>query len=183
MEASVRWSASVAGRAGNDAAAAKTTASRRRREATATTPRRHDAAERPPRRRHDATTPPRRRRYPTETTPPRRHRDPRRHILSGLVDGAAKLGTQDGYTGYGAEQGTGQLRELIAESCYGGTGIKASEVFVSDGAKCDISRLQIMFGPGVTSAVQDPSYPVYVGWPRREVSTPFAEASTDASLR
>mmetsp|Transcript_28501 Transcript_28501/g.88379 ORF Transcript_28501/g.88379 Transcript_28501/m.88379 type:complete len:426 (+) Transcript_28501:90-1367(+) len=84
------------------------------------------------------------------------------HILSGLVDGAAKLGTQDGYTGYGAEQGTGQLRELIAESCYGGTGIKASEVFVSDGAKCDISRLQIMFGPGVTSAVQDPSYPVYV---------------------
>ena len=153
-----------------------------------TTPRRQrrprrDAAERPPRRRHDATTPPRRRRYPTETTPPRRHRDPRRHILSGLVDGAAKLGTQDGYTGYGAEQGTGQLRELIAESCYGGTGIKASEVFVSDGAKCDISRLQIMFGPGVTSAVQDPSYPVYVGWPRREVSTPFAEASTDASLR
>ena len=27
------------------------------------------------------------------------------HILSGLVGGAEKLGTKDGYTGYGAEQG------------------------------------------------------------------------------
>ena len=35
-------------------------------------------------------------------------------------------------------------------------------MFVSDGAKCDISRLQLMFGSGVTTAVQDPSYPVYV---------------------
>ena len=84
------------------------------------------------------------------------------HILSGLVDGAAKLGTQEGYSGYGAEQGMGDLRQRIAESCYANTNIKADEVFVSDGAKCDIARLQIMFGSGVTSAVQDPSYPVYV---------------------
>jgi LL-diaminopimelate aminotransferase len=33
---------------------------------------------------------------------------------------------------------------------------------VSDGAKCDIARLQLMFGSGVVTAVQDPSYPVYV---------------------
>lgn len=32
----------------------------------------------------------------------------------------------------------------------------------ADGAKCDIMRLQQMFGPNVVSAVQDPSYPVYV---------------------
>ena len=31
-----------------------------------------------------------------------------------------------------------------------------------DGAKCDIMRLQQMFGPNVKTAVQDPSYPVYV---------------------
>ena len=84
------------------------------------------------------------------------------HILSGLVEGASKLGTQEGYSGYGAEQGMGDLRQRIAESCYANTNIKADEVFVSDGAKCDIARLQIMFGSGVTSAVQDPSYPVYV---------------------
>lgn len=40
--------------------------------------------------------------------------------------------------------------------------IDPSEVFVSDGAKCDIQRIQNMFGPDVISAVQDPSYPVYV---------------------
>ncbi len=35
-------------------------------------------------------------------------------------------------------------------------------MFVSDGSKCDIGRLQMMFGSGTTTAVQDPSYPVYV---------------------
>ena len=40
--------------------------------------------------------------------------------------------------------------------------IEPSEVFVSDGAKCDIMRIQQVFGPKVVSAVQDPSYPVYV---------------------
>ena len=83
------------------------------------------------------------------------------HILSGLVEGAKKLGTKDGYSGYGAEQGMGDLREKIATKLYNGI-IEADEVFVSDGAKPDIMRLQQMFGPGVTSAVQDPSYPVYV---------------------
>jgi LL-diaminopimelate aminotransferase len=83
------------------------------------------------------------------------------HILSGLVEGAKKLGTKEGYSGYGAEQGQALLREKIAQVLYNGL-IDASEVFVSDGAKCDIMRIQQMFGPKVVSAVQDPSYPVYV---------------------
>jgi LL-diaminopimelate aminotransferase len=83
------------------------------------------------------------------------------HILGGLVEGASKLGTQSGYSGYGAEQGVKVLREKIASKLYGGL-IEADEVFVSDGAKCDIARLQTMFGAKVVSAVQDPSYPVYV---------------------
>lgn len=53
------------------------------------------------------------------------------------------------------------MREKIASKLYDGI-IEADEVFVSDGAKCDIMRIQQMFGPGVVSAVQDPSYPVYV---------------------
>ena len=40
--------------------------------------------------------------------------------------------------------------------------VKPSELFVSDGSKCDITRLQLMFGPGKTIALQDPSYPAYV---------------------
>lgn len=84
-----------------------------------------------------------------------------KHILKGLVDGAAKLGTKEGYTGYGAEQGNTDLREKIASKLYNNK-VKPEEVFVSDGAKCDISRLQMMFGPNVVTAIQDPSYPVYV---------------------
>jgi LL-diaminopimelate aminotransferase len=53
------------------------------------------------------------------------------------------------------------LREKIASKLYNNL-IAPDEVFVSDGAKCDISRLQMMFGSEVVSAVQDPSYPVYV---------------------
>ena len=75
------------------------------------------------------------------------------HILGGLVGAASKLGTKEGYSGYGAEQGMGDLRSKIAEKLYNGI-IKDSEVFVSDGAKCDIMRVQQMFGPGVVTAVQ-----------------------------
>ena len=83
------------------------------------------------------------------------------HILGGLKSGAAKLGTKDGYTGYGAEQGTKELREKISSKLYNGL-VAPDEVFVTDGAKCDIARLMMMFGKNVVSAVQDPSYPVYV---------------------
>jgi LL-diaminopimelate aminotransferase len=83
------------------------------------------------------------------------------HILSGLVNGASKLGTKEGYSGYGADGGFGELRQKIATVLYKDL-ISPDEVFVSDGAKCDIMRIQQMFGPTVVSAVQDPSYPVYV---------------------
>jgi len=83
------------------------------------------------------------------------------HILSGLKRGAEMLGTKEGYSGYGPEQGIGALRAKIAENLYDNK-ISPDEVFVSDGSKCDIGRLQMMFGAGATTAVQDPSYPVYV---------------------
>ena len=56
------------------------------------------------------------------------------HILNGLVAGAQKLGTKEGYSGYGAEQGMAALREKIADKLYKGI-IAPEEVFVSDGAK------------------------------------------------
>lgn len=83
------------------------------------------------------------------------------HIDAGLVAGAKSLGTASGYSGYGDEQGLTSLRERIATVFYGGR-IAAEEVFVSDGAKCDIGRLQLLFGRDTAVAVQDPSYPVYV---------------------
>ncbi len=83
------------------------------------------------------------------------------YIVNGLREGAEKLGTVQGYSGYGDEQGNKDLRSAIAERFYGGI-VKPEEVFVSDGAKCDIGRLQILFGAKASFAVQDPSYPVYV---------------------
>jgi len=53
------------------------------------------------------------------------------------------------------------LREKISSVFYNGK-FSIDEIFISDGAKCDIGRLQILFGAGTKIAVQDPSYPVYV---------------------
>ncbi len=55
---------------------------------------------------------------------------------------------------YGAEQGRGELRAALCERFYAAVGRKPGEVFVSDGSKCDIGRLQMMFGAGVSVAVQ-----------------------------
>ncbi len=81
-------------------------------------------------------------------------------IDKAMVDFAAGLATTAGYSGYGEECGNDDLRAKIAETWY--TNVSADEVFVSDGAKCDIARIQTLFGSGVQVAVQDPAYPVYV---------------------
>ena len=56
------------------------------------------------------------------------------------------------FEGYGDEQGLSELRKKIAETFYKGIA-EADEVFVSDGAKCDIARIQLLFGHGVRVAV------------------------------
>ncbi|PKA64074.1 putative LL-diaminopimelate aminotransferase, chloroplastic [Apostasia shenzhenica] len=83
-------------------------------------------------------------------------------ITSAMALRAKALSTIEGYSGYGAEQGDKKLRTAIASTYYGNLGIEENDIFVSDGAKCDISRLQLLFGSNVKVAVQDPSYPAYV---------------------
>jgi LL-diaminopimelate aminotransferase len=82
-------------------------------------------------------------------------------IASSLAAASLKLKTPEGYSGYGPEQGGKALREKIAEKIYSGL-IDPEEIFISDGAKCDLGRLQMLFGSGVSIAVQDPAYPVYI---------------------
>jgi LL-diaminopimelate aminotransferase len=82
------------------------------------------------------------------------------HILDGLVEGAQRLGLAETYSGY-ADEGLPELREAVSQAYYNGT-FGIDEIFISDGSKCDIGRLQTMFGSGARVAVQDPSYPVYV---------------------
>ncbi len=84
------------------------------------------------------------------------------HIVDAMKVFVSDLGTKEGYEGYQDDSaGTPKLRERISKVIYEGK-IKPEEVFVSDGAKCDLGRLQAMFGSDVNVAVQDPSYPVYV---------------------
>ena len=86
-------------------------------------------------------------------------------IVEGMKASAEGLGTLEGYSkygGYGAEAGQGPLREKIVERFYANAPVASDEIFVSDGSKCDISRLQLMFGGDRKVAVQDPSYPAYV---------------------
>lgn len=84
------------------------------------------------------------------------------HIAKAMSDYALALGTAQGYSGYGDDFGSADLREKIAKKFYPNENITADEVFISDGAKCDIARVQTLFGHEVNLAVQDPSYPVYV---------------------
>jgi len=77
------------------------------------------------------------------------------------VDDMADAST---FKGYGPEQGYAFLREKIAQYDFQkyGADIDASEVFISDGAKCDTGNFQELFSNDITIAVPDPVYPVYV---------------------
>ncbi len=83
------------------------------------------------------------------------------HIAKAMADYAAVLGTAEGYSGYGDEQGLTSLREKIADVLYKDMA-SSDEIFISDGAKCDIARIQVLFGRNTPIAVQDPAYPVYI---------------------
>ncbi len=73
-----------------------------------------------------------------------------------------ELETVQGYRGYGPEQGILELRKAIQETLYTKTpSVSEQDIFISDGAKCDISRLHLLFGEDTNVAVQEPSYPAY----------------------
>jgi LL-diaminopimelate aminotransferase len=82
------------------------------------------------------------------------------HICAALVEGARRLGRVETYSGY-TDEGLPELREAVSRVYYKNM-FTIDEIFISDGAKCDIGRLQMLFGPGAKAAVQDPTYPVYV---------------------
>ncbi|AFY75306.1 LL-diaminopimelate aminotransferase apoenzyme [Synechococcus sp. PCC 7502] len=74
------------------------------------------------------------------------------------------MGDRSKFQGYGPEQGYAWLREKIAKYDFQARGcdIDASEIFVSDGSKCDTGNILDIFGDRNSIAVTDPVYPVYV---------------------
>lgn len=81
-------------------------------------------------------------------------------ITEPLARYVLSLSTEEGYTGYQNEQGNKTVRALLSEKMYNSE-ISPEEIFLSDGAKCDIGRLQSFLSHLSPVLIQDPTYPVY----------------------
>jgi LL-diaminopimelate aminotransferase len=81
-----------------------------------------------------------------------------------MIQAVEEMGDRSTFQGYGPEQGYAWLREKIAISDFQAQGceVDASEIFISDGSKCDCGNILDIFGNDNTIAVTDPVYPVYV---------------------
>lgn len=81
-----------------------------------------------------------------------------------MIQAVEEMGDRSQFKGYGPEQGYAWLREKIAVQDFQSRGcdIDASEIFISDGSKCDTGNILDIFGNNNTIAVTDPVYPVYV---------------------
>ncbi len=81
-----------------------------------------------------------------------------------MVKAVDDMADRTTFKGYGPEQGYEWLREAIAQNDFKARGcdIDASEIFISDGSKCDCGNILDIFGRDNTIAVTDPVYPVYV---------------------
>jgi LL-diaminopimelate aminotransferase len=81
-----------------------------------------------------------------------------------MVAAVEDMGDRDRFKGYGPEQGYLWLRQKIAQQDFQSRGcdVDPSEVFISDGSKCDCGNILDIFGHNNSIAVTDPVYPVYV---------------------
>jgi len=81
-----------------------------------------------------------------------------------MIQAVQDMGDRSLFKGYGPEQGYAWLREKIAQQDFQARGcdIDASEIFISDGSKCDTGNILDIFGNDNIIAVTDPVYPVYV---------------------
>ncbi|NGX61975.1 MAG: LL-diaminopimelate aminotransferase [Chlamydiae bacterium] len=83
-------------------------------------------------------------------------------VVEAMREAASRLGSKKTYTGYGETHGKWLLREKISEVIYNSK-VSPDEIFISDGAKCDVGRMQLLFSRNVPVALQDPVYPAYMG--------------------
>ncbi|NJM73315.1 MAG: LL-diaminopimelate aminotransferase [Scytonema sp. RU_4_4] len=81
-----------------------------------------------------------------------------------MIKAVEEMGDRASFKGYGPEQGYTWLLEKIATQDFQARGceVDASEIFISDGSKCDTGNILDIFGNNNIIAVTDPVYPVYV---------------------
>lgn len=85
-------------------------------------------------------------------------------IIEAMHSAVDEMSRAETFRGYAPDLGYEFLRNAIADGDYRlrGADIKADEIFVSDGAKCDSGNIQEIFSTDNRIAVCDPVYPVYV---------------------
>lgn len=85
-------------------------------------------------------------------------------VVQAMQSAAEEMGSSQGFHGYGPERGYDFLAETIIKHDYQSRGVdlKPSEIFISDGSKCDSGNIQEIFSLSSKIAVADPVYPVYV---------------------
>ncbi|MDE5105323.1 MAG: LL-diaminopimelate aminotransferase, partial [Trichodesmium sp. St19_bin2] len=74
--------------------------------------------------------------------------------IQAMTKAVAEMGDRSTFKGYGPEQGYAWLREKIAAQDFQGRGcdIDASEIFISDGSKCDSGNILDIIGNNNTIA-------------------------------
>ena len=84
--------------------------------------------------------------------------------IKAFHDGVDDLSNGASFKGYGPEQGYPFLREKITAHDFQSRNadIDPSEIFVSDGSKCDSANIQELFATDIKVAIPDPVYPVYL---------------------
>ena len=85
-------------------------------------------------------------------------------VIEAMHAAVEEMGHEETFHGYGPDFGYDFLINAIREGDYAQRGVEIAfdEVFISDGAKCDVGNIQELFSPDAVIAVTDPVYPVYV---------------------
>jgi len=84
-------------------------------------------------------------------------------VLKAFHEGVDDMAKGETFHGYGPEQGYDWLSQIIIDKAYKplGVDLKTSEIFISDGSKCDCANILDIFDLGNKVAICDPVYPVY----------------------
>ena len=84
-------------------------------------------------------------------------------VIEALHEAVASQAVSETFKGYGPEQGYAFAQEAIADYyARNGVEVKATDIFISDGAKSDTGNITELFAKDNVVLVPDPVYPVYV---------------------
>lgn len=85
------------------------------------------------------------------------------NVIESLKCAVEDMSSQEGFKGYGPEQGYDFLKTAIRDYYKGkNVSLDLDEIFVSDGAKSDTGNITDLFDKDNTVLIPDPVYPVYV---------------------